>query len=261
MYVEGLVVMKEKENGLAPFENLLKAMDSNTLSQRALRKKRLQPLIIPEVATFRVRDYFSEAQDSYINGCYRSCIICSSSAVEQSLIHMLIFNSEDWERKYWELEIKKLTFGDILNEIKKTKIKTLTRFIKDADWLRKVRNIIVAHPTYIADYTELKGNDQIIWANKMMLKDLRKILQFFDAKKRKELEQLPLILKTRDGKTVKESETLGQFLKQPVKIEVANYFDWWGFQKGLLVHLAFEAYKRMSKVINGLHRHNHLESP
>ena len=253
--------MKEKENVLDFFENQLKRKDLDTLSQRVIRLKELQPLFIPKVATLRVMDYSSEAKDSYINGCYRSCIICSSNAVEQSLIHMLIFNSEDWERKYWEIEIKKLTFGDILNEIKKNKIKTLTGFMKDADWLRRVRNIIVAHPTYIADYTELKGNDQIIWANKIMLKDLRKILQFFDSKKRKELEQIPLTAKSKDGKTVYSSETLKQFLRQPVKIEVANTFDWWGFQKGLLAHLAFEAYKRMSRVINGLHGHDHLENP
>lgn len=253
--------MKEKENGLDPFENQLKRMDLDTLSQRAIRLKKLKPLMIPEVATLRVWDYFSEAQDSYVNGCYRSCIICSSNAVEQSLIHVLIFNSEDWERKYWEIEIKRLTFGDILNEIKKNKIKKLTRFIKDADWLRRVRNIIVAHPTYIADYAEIKGNDQIIWANKIMLKDLRKILQFFDSKKIEELEQIPLIVKSKDGEKVLSSVTLKNFLRQPVKIEVANYIDWWGYQKGLLAHLAFEAYKRMSRVINGLHGHDHLENP
>jgi hypothetical protein len=72
---EGLVVMKEKENVLDPFENQLKEKDSDTLSQRALRLKRLQSLRIPEVATFRVWDYTREAKQSYINGCYRSCII------------------------------------------------------------------------------------------------------------------------------------------------------------------------------------------
>ncbi len=62
-----------------------------------------------------------------------------------------------------------------------------------------------------------------------------------------------LTAKTLDGKTVRESEPLKTFLKQPTKIEVTNYFDWWGFQAGLLGDLALEVYGRMSKIINGIH--------
>lgn len=201
----------------------------------------------------RVFDCVNEANESYINACFRSSIICSSNAVEQTLMHRVIFNSDDWERKYWEIVIKKWTFKDVLDEIRRSRNKTLTKFIKDADWLREVRNIIVAHPSYITDFEELKGRDQIIWANKMIIKELSRLLQFFNSEERKKFLQTPLTTKTRDGKTIRESETLEQFLSQPAKIEKAEIFNWWAFEKGLLSQFSLKAYKKMSKIINEIH--------
>ena len=34
---------------------------------------------------------------------------------------------------------------------------------------------------------------------------------------------------------------------------MADYFNWWAFQKGLLHQLALKAIKKMSKIINEIH--------
>ena len=238
----------------------LRENDMDSLPHRVLRVQNLDSLKIPLVPTLRVWDYAHEASRSYINGCYRSCIICSSNAVEQSFVHKLIVTSEDWEKTYWEIRTKENTFGKIIDRIKREskknrELKSLTRFLDDANWLRKVRNEIVAHPTYIPDYPELKREDELVLANRIMFRDIRHLLQFFNPQKRKQLEMQKLTAKTPEGKIVGESEPLEDFLRNPMKIDVADYFNWWGFQTGLLSDLALEAYERMSKVINGLYYH------
>lgn len=247
--------MKEKKivvRGATP-EELVKKWQASIFAEQARRLKKIERFKIPRVATIRVFDHVREARESYINGCYRSCIICSSNAVEQTFIHMLIVNSEDWEKTYWEIKIKKWTFGKIIEEAHERKIQVLAKFIKDARWIRDVRNAIVAHPSYIAEISELKNPDEIIWANKIMLRDLHELLQFFDPSKKKELESQTLTAR-RGGKIIAESEPLESFLKKPIKIEVPIFFDWLGFQAGLLINLAEEVYGRMSKIINGIHK-------
>lgn len=239
----------------------LRENDMDSLPHRALRVQNLDSLKIPLVPTLRVWDYAHEASRSYINGCYRSCIICSSNAVEQSFVHKLIVTSEDWEKTYWEIRMKESTFGKIIDKVKREskknrELKSLTKFLDDANWLRRVRNEIVAHPTYIPDYLELRRDDELVLANRIMLRDIRHLLQFFNPQKRKQLEMEKLTAKTPEGKKVGESEPLKEFLKTPMKINDANYFTWWAFQTGVLTHLALEAYERMSKVINGLYHHN-----
>lgn len=239
------------------FMRQLKEADMDTLPHRAKRKQELASLIIPQVPTLRVFDYFAEAEKSYVNGCYRSCIICSSNAVEQSLIHKLITSSEDWEKTYWEIRMEKNTFGKIIEKIerkskKNKKLKTLAGCLRDAKWLNRIRNEVAVHATYIPDYSELRQTDLVI-ANRIILRDIRHLLQFFNPQKRRQFEKEPLTAKDSQGKILGKSEPLGEFLKNPMKIDSANYFEWWGFQKGLLHQLALEAYERMAIVINGLY--------
>lgn len=101
---------------LEDFKKQLREKDLDTLPHRALRLQKLDSLKIPLVPTLRVFDYVREARSSFVNGCYRSCIICSSNAVEQSFAHKLIVTSEDWEKTYWELRVKERTFGRIINK-------------------------------------------------------------------------------------------------------------------------------------------------
>ena len=248
---------EEKEKTLEYFEKQLRKEDFETLVNRGLRLRKLDSFKIAVLPTMRIYDYIEEAKTSYINRCFRSCIICSSIAVEQIFRHILTIASEDWEETYWRVEIGKMTFGDILREVKTRKIKALTKCIKDADWLRMVRNRIGAHPPYISDYFRLKKLDQLIWANKLMFRDIRKLLQSLEPQKRKEVEMEKITVKDSWGKEI-ESTPFKDFLKDPTKIKIANYFDWFLIQNMLLEELAFEAYKKMVKIVNGLN--SYIES-
>lgn len=233
----------------------LKERDLDSLPHRALRLQKIESYRIPSVPNIRAFDYAREAKHSYINGFFRSSIICSSIVVEQSFIHELIGASEDWEETYWRIQAKQMTFGNLLEEVKREKIKKLKPFIEDADWLRKVRNEVAAHPTYISDYFELKDRYQLIWANRIMFRDIRRLLHFLSPQKRMEMGKSKITMKSSEGKKIEESECLGDFLSNPKKTEVDTFFNWWTFEYGLLFELALEAYGRMAKIMNGLYYH------
>lgn len=233
-------------------EEILRESDEHTLSQRALRLRKIESFRkIPQVATLRVFDHLSEAKSSFINACYRSCIICLSNAIEQTFIHELVNRSEDWERKYWEIEIKQMNFYDIIKEIKREK--DLARFAKHADWLRKVRNIVVAHPSYVSHPDETDKPDKTIWQNKIMLRDLKQLLSFFPKTKRMRLENTKLTARRSDGTIIDESESLRDFINNPEVIEHYKLMDWWAFQKGLLYELALEAYEKASRILKEMY--------
>lgn len=240
---------------LEHFANQLREKDSDTLPHRALRLQKIDAYTIAFVPNIRAWDYAREAKHTYINGYFRSSIICSSIVVEQSFIHELIVASDNWEETYWEIVVKKMTFGKILKEVKNKNIEKLKPFIEDARWLKDVRNKVAAHPTYISDYFELKDPYQIIWANKNMFRDLRRLLQFVNLKRRKKLEMAKITVKDTGGKILGQSVSLKEFLNNPERVRVDVFIDWWTFESGLLGELALEAYERMSKVMNGLYYH------
>lgn len=227
---------------------ILKERDLDSLPHRALRLQKIESHEIYFVPNIRAFDYAREAKHSYINGFFRSSIICSSIVVEQSFIHELIGASEDWEETYWRIQVSEMTFGQLLEEARRKKVKKLKAFIKDADWLRKVRNEVAAHPTYISEYFELKDRYQLIWANRIMFRDIRRLLHFLSAQKRTEMEKSKITTKSPKGKIIRESECLEDFLSNPKKIEVDTFINWWAFESGLLGELALEVYGRMAKI-------------
>ena len=232
---------------------ILKERDLDSLPHRALRLQKIESYKIHFVPNIRAFDYAREAKHSYINGFFRSSIICSSIVVEQSFMHELIGASEDWEETYWKIQVKKMTFGKLLEEVKKKKVKKLKPFIKDAERLKEVRNEVAAHPTYISDYFELEDRYQLIWANRTMFRDIRRLLRCLTPQKRKEIEKSKIIVKSSEGKKIRESKCLEDFLSNPKKTEVETFFNWWTFEHGLLGELALEAYGRMAKIVNGLY--------
>jgi hypothetical protein len=249
---------EERKKELEKFARQLKEKYLDTLFSRASRLEKLDSINIPSVPTLRVLDYVDEAKRCYINRCYRSSIICSSIATEQSFIHMLIATSEDWKKKYWQIENRKMTFGTILAEmgeqIERRKLEPLTKFVKAAEWLKNVRNEVSAHPTYVdgSTYFERSTRDQIVWENKVMFRDIRKLLQFFSPQRRKEkIETTKLTGFNSEGKVV-ETRYFKDFLDDPTKIAPHTWSDWQSFQLSILEELAFKAYKRMAKIVNGL---------
>jgi hypothetical protein len=250
--------MTAEPTTLENFEKELKKKDFETIVNRALRLQRLSPFKISSMSTLRIMDYCEEAEVSFINGCFRSCIICSAIAVEQALKHTLIFLSEDWEETYWEIEIKKLSFVDVIKKAQNAKIVTLNELLEDANWLRNARNEVVAHPLYVGNYfelnelgqLELKETEQLIWANKVMFRDVKKLLRFLDSKKRKEMEEMKITEEDSQGKILEEMR-LKDFLKEP-KFKVGNFILWFGLQNQLVEEIAFQAYRKMVAIINNL---------
>jgi len=226
---------------------------------KASRLQRLSPFKISGFSTFRIADYCDEAERSFINGCFRSCIICSATAVELALKHTLIFLSEDWEQTYWEIEVGKLRFHKIVKKLR-DKNRKLSRSLDDATWLRRTRNEIVAHPIYIANpftrlhagYLEYKNPELQIWACKIMLRDIGKLLRFVEPDKRKEIEE-KTFKKTRQGRILEEFSVM-DYIKQrkPVRYEPMEFFYWRIIQNELIEEIAFQAYRRMVSTMNTL---------
>jgi hypothetical protein len=225
------------------------------------RKQKLSPFRISRlVPNLRLLDYCVEAESDFIYGCFRSCVICSAIAVELSLRHTLIFSSEDWEETYWEIEMKKFGFKEILNRLGEKKGK-VTEILKDADWLRKARNQIVAHPLYIGSffdierpgYLEEKGLERLIWATRTMVRDIKKLLQFVELDKRKAIEEKPISKKTKDGRILEEY-SVGDFLnlRRPKRYDYADFLLWKAIQNGLVEEIAFLAYAKMVRIVNTL---------
>jgi len=227
---------------------------------RASRLKRLASFKNHAFSTFRIEDYCDEAQRSFENGCFRSCVICSATAVELALKHTLIFLSEDWEQAYWEIEVKRFGFRDVIKKLKNRSSK-IDKGLVDADWLRKARNQIVAHPLYIgnpfevrkAGYIEFRDPELQIWASKIMLRDLKRLLQFIEPNKRSEIEKQKFTAKDDQGKIVEEIPFI-DFLKQrkPVRYEGHDFLRWRAIQNELIEEIAFQAFKRMVRILNNL---------
>lgn len=226
---------------------------------KASRLQRLSPFKISDFSTFRIADYCDEAERSFINGCFRSCIICSATAVELALKHTLIFLSEDWEQTYWEIEVGKLGFYKIVKKLR-DKNKKLSRSLNDAIWLRKARNEIVAHPIYIGNpfvmknvgHLEFKELELQIWACKIMLRDISKLLRFVEPDKRKEIEEKKF-KKTEQGRILEEFSVM-DYIKQrkPVRYEPTDFMYWRVIQNELMEEIAFQAYRRMVSTMNTL---------
>jgi len=224
---------------------------------RQNRCKRIEALKISSFTTFRIADYCDEAERSFIEGCFRSCIICSAIAIELALKHTLIFQSkEEWEETYWWLEVGRVRFQTIINNLKCNK-----QLSNDAIWLRKVRNKIAVHPLYIGNVFDVKGNGVIeikelehyIWAFKAMLRDLRTLLQFIEPNKKRIIEEKKISKRDNDGKILEEYSVM-DFLRQqkPIRYETWDFVNWRVIHNELIEEIAFEAYTRMVRTMNAL---------
>ena len=245
------------------YEESLKKNDFETLMHRKIRLERIANLKTLRIPTSRISDYYEEAKTSFINGCFRSCIICSALAVEQVLKHTLIFQSEDWEETYWELEVKKIGFHKIIQRAEKSSPK-LKKVLKDADWLRRARNEVAAHPLYVANlfgvdrktgYLKMKETDEAIWASKIMFRDIRKLLRFLEPSKAREIKEKKWSARTTQGKILEEFPVKdfarADFLKQR-PIDFTTFMTWYATQSEIIEEVAFNAYRRMVEIINSI---------
>lgn len=148
-------------------------------------------------------------------------------------------------------------FDDVIKKVKKSNFKP-NGLLKDANWLRQARNEVAAHPLYIGNYIEprkngifeLKETDEIIWANKIMFRDIKKLLRFLEPSKKKEIEEKKISKKDSQGKILEEF-SVKNFLKQQ-KFEISNFVLWYAIQNELIEEIAFNAYRRMVEIINAV---------
>ena len=121
--------------------------------------------------------------------------------------------------------------------------------------MRQVRNEIAAHPMYIGhdfdikdpNYIVPKAPDIVIWSNKVMLRDLRKLLAFLEPEKKKKFEEEKFSMR-RNGKVLKEI-SLKDYLKTQ-DFNTPTFLLWGTVQETILEELAYDAYVRAVKIIN-----------
>jgi hypothetical protein len=234
---------------------ILKKGRTEEEKNRKARTERISSLALKDFSTFRVLNYHEESKSNFINGCFRSCIISSAIAVDQMLKYFLISTSEDWEETYWEIEMRKIDFHEIIERIKKTNV-VPKEILSDAHWLRQIRNKIAVHPTYIGNPFELRNPPYVVprepeeffWAIKVMLRDIRKLLQFTEPAKRKEFEESKISSRNARGEILSEI-TLKDFL-QSQGGDFGNVILWGAIQESIMEELAYEAYAKSVKIIN-----------
>jgi len=105
-------------------------------------------------------------------------------------------------------------------------------------------------------YLPQKKQDQQIWANKIMQRDLASLLKFIEpASKRKEFEETKVSLQRKDNKESNEKIVEALPFKDWLKkhtFDLSNFSLWYSLQPMFLGEIAFEAYKKMVSVLHTL---------
>lgn len=153
------------------FQKAKKELDEKDRSYfRTKRLVEIRKIPITRIDLEKEDSFIEEAENNYVQGCFRSCIFSCSSAVEGLMRHVLIWDAEDPEEMRWRIFINKWTFGCYINEAKKHY--KLKRIITSAEWLNNVRNKIAVHPIYtgtsLGKYLFEKDIYKLILYNEMM---------------------------------------------------------------------------------------------
>ena len=220
---------------LEEIKKQLRERDAKTLDSRAKRLKELKELegitysVVNRTVAERMDNFIAEAIENYKNGCFRSCIFCCASAVEQAFRHEMIHSSDRPEKVQKFLEKK--TFGGVIKAAKD--YERLWPFIKDAGQLNELRNEVAVHPLYVAKtYGSFdKMLERADWVKKTIHQDLCVLKKFLCSEQQKELD-----------------ETLGTL------VTFEDIVDWQELSpQNPLQKISLEAYKTMKKIIEGLY--------
>lgn len=143
------------------YKMLLESGDIESLDRRAKRLCEItvefKPVLSHRVKgpPSRVRDYQREAESSYVNGNFRSCIFSCACIADQVFRHEYVKASENKKKSLKEIKNKKryFTFGTAINRIKQLlkdkKASHMQPFVKKAETLNDIRNTIATHPAYV----------------------------------------------------------------------------------------------------------------
>lgn len=211
-------------------KKVLADLDSRTLDRRAERLAELGTLVYDASEgpiSVQMENFVGEAIKNHENGCFRSCIFCCAGAVEYSFRHEIIINSENPTEKMKNIENKRFSKIIRLAETRER----LKSFIKDANYLRRLRNKISAHPLYLASPMG-KRHEGITMEKETAIKDIKMPISFLDS----------------EDPELKEMEDL---MKNPAALD--EIIEWRSYPQKLLHKLSLKAYLKMKMTINGIY--------
>jgi len=234
-------------------EQQLKRSDKKTFGERlrrleAISSHKIEYIMLPAE---RVENFAQEAQNTFVSGDFRSCIFCCASAADQAFKdHYVNFSGyPDPEELQWEIEISKMTFGKIIDKMKS---RFNIELIKIAQDLNDLRNTISVHPIFLAvpqDYAENEYN--LVWANKTLIRDIRKILSFLTIKDQEKFMVEEIRLADEKGK-VRKKIKFSEVLSNPSEAEgLVGFRVLW--EERLLEYLALTAYGLLAMLLNELY--------
>ena len=129
--------------------------------------------------------------------------------------------------------------------------------IENSHWLRRARNEIAAHPPLVGMIfdvkktmpLQMKKDDEVIWANKTMLRDFQKLLNFLEPNSRKQIEE------TKHGYSIAEGKIVEESIKELIRQKRFDFFNlvlWSGMEKSLTEQIALNSFQKMGNILNSL---------
>lgn len=261
--------------GIISWKDILQAGDRESLDRRAERLSEIlveyKPVLHHRVKgpPSRAIDYRREAESSYVNGNFRSCIFSCAAIVDQVFRHEYVKAHEDKNTILKEIrgkkKGKKITFGIVINLIKQSlkdnKYRHMRPFVKKAKMLNEMRNTVAVHPAYVVSplsepWSLVKkiNRDDILSLLKLLVKTDQKI------KRAERKSMIDKILKNtkfsglgRYGGRIPWF-TLKEILDKnfdvgPLQPELVRD----SIEDGILKPLALLSYKLMNEVVGGIY--------
>lgn len=255
------------------YKTLLSNSDYKSLEERAKRLEEITSKFVPydiekKPPLARLRDYRKDAEISYVNGNFRSCIFSCACIIEQIFRHEYMKIFEDREKALKRIE--KVTFGHLISRIEELldcgipKLDHLAPFIEKAKTINKIRNKIAVHPGYVdlplsSDWGFLKKlmREEILFLFELMVETDPKI----KPEKRKAMLEKKL-------NSIEFSGDMGYEKPKPWKVTLKDMLDKnFDFERGfvnprqvrslieenILKHLALRSYKLMNEIVGGIY--------
>jgi hypothetical protein len=232
-------------------KRILEQIDRDTIDRRAERCHELEVAILSaqKFSSQREWDYAREASASYINGNYRSAILCCACSVDQVFRYEYLRVPGNKYKDLWQSN-RQLTFGQLIRKCKERKVTRLTPFLEKAELLNRIRNDVAAHPVFTdvpcASDTERELQDEL------MRRDITALLNLvgeLDSERKRDIEDTELINNVEGWQC-----TFGKAICQESGLPTASLMLFWALiQEDILRFLANRAWHIKREILEGLY--------
>lgn len=195
--------------------------------------------------------YIEEAQRSYLESNFRSCVFCCATAVEQILKYEIALSSDNFKSEIEKFEKELFTLGKLIGQLRKCnskneRISKLKKFIKSLGWLNEARNAIATHPEYVSLEATEDNEEVKKWKVKKIVSSIKRILSLLPEDEQKEVSNSKIEVSPERFITFKE------FLdKSPQTIyQIGHKFIG---RSELQLYLALEAFRKMKEIVEGVY--------